>query len=924
VTPHSDAELRHLAEHHRQRIIASSITPDIARARGYRSISIRAELKRLGFSDTQCRVPTLLLPVWTVFGELGAYQLRADDPRIGPRGKLVKYELPRGTPMLLDAHPSICDQLGNPRLPLWVTEGIFKADAAISAGLCCIAILGVWNWRGTNGLGGKTALPDWEVIALKGRQVYLAFDSDAMTKPQVFAALERLGAFLTSRGAHIAYVYLPAGPGGVKTGLDDYLAADHSVDDLLRLASAELRRPPQDAQEPELPYAITDSGMVWHRPTEGGPIETALANFSALIREDIVVDDGVIEQRQLALEATVRGQVLPVQIPANQFAGMSWVAEKLGASAILEPGPMIKERLRHAMQLLSGAIPQRRIYAHTGWRQLDGVWCYLHASGAIGPEGSVPGIAVTLSPPLARMVLPDPLTGEALLSTVRSALHLFELLPLAVAFPLLGATWVAPLRELLGPSVPDFVPWLHGPSGTYKSEVLALAMAFYGDFARTTLPANFSATANAIERFTFETKDALLAVDDFHPAGDAKEQSAMNQVVNRLVRGVGNASGRARMHADTTLRPALTPRGLTIVSGERLLEGHSNVARIYPVAMVRDAITEAQLTEAQAAQAHYAEAMAGYLHFLARRYDEFRDILPARFQELRAALRLAGSHRREPGQIAHLLLGLETFLRFAVAIEAMTAEAKDERLHQARAVLTEQAQEHAESQAEEAPEQVFLRLLAGGIAGKRAYLEDKRGGAPPDPAHWGWEPSIRRDAEGGEYVEWKHPAVAQLIGVVVEEWLLLYPEPVYQFVAGAARQGGRVFPVELKTLIRRLDEAGLLATEQEGAKRRRLVNVWIGGASRRVLKLRAEAIAPSASSENGEAGEWGKDPTQQRHDSGEEPSRHGGDEPDGGKETGTQSDDMKPILPLIPPLPTPAGEERPDEIDLAEVVEWSA
>ena len=32
-----------------------------------------------------------------------------------------------------------------------------------------MALLGVWNWRGTTGQGGKVALPDFEVVALNDR-----------------------------------------------------------------------------------------------------------------------------------------------------------------------------------------------------------------------------------------------------------------------------------------------------------------------------------------------------------------------------------------------------------------------------------------------------------------------------------------------------------------------------------------------------------------------------------------------------------------------------------------------------------------------------------------------------------------------------------------------------------------------------------
>ena len=108
--------------------------------------------------------------------------------------------------MALDVPPAARRDLGNPAVPLFITEGARKADAAVSAGLCCVALLGVWNWRGTNEWGGKTALPDWEAIAFKdaaniGREVYITFDSDVMTKPSVCVALMRLKPFLESRGA---------------------------------------------------------------------------------------------------------------------------------------------------------------------------------------------------------------------------------------------------------------------------------------------------------------------------------------------------------------------------------------------------------------------------------------------------------------------------------------------------------------------------------------------------------------------------------------------------------------------------------------------------------------------------------------------------------------------------------------------------
>ena len=130
------------------------------------------------------------------------------------KGKPVKYETKGGRRMVLDVPPTTHPHLGNPAVPLWITEGIRKADSGASRGLTIIALLGVWNWRGTNAFGGKVALSDWELIALNDRLVYLAFDSDAVTNPHVSKALRRLGTFLTSRKADVRYIHLGTGKEG--------------------------------------------------------------------------------------------------------------------------------------------------------------------------------------------------------------------------------------------------------------------------------------------------------------------------------------------------------------------------------------------------------------------------------------------------------------------------------------------------------------------------------------------------------------------------------------------------------------------------------------------------------------------------------------------------------------------------------------
>ena len=78
---------------------------------------------------------------------------------VRPGGVILDLQVVRPNPRVEVDGRFVCELDGAPLFR--------KADAAVSIGLCCIAVLGVWNWRGTSDWGGKTALPDWEMIAFK-------------------------------------------------------------------------------------------------------------------------------------------------------------------------------------------------------------------------------------------------------------------------------------------------------------------------------------------------------------------------------------------------------------------------------------------------------------------------------------------------------------------------------------------------------------------------------------------------------------------------------------------------------------------------------------------------------------------------------------------------------------------------------------
>jgi len=247
----SDEHLKMLRE-------GSGISEDAIASRGYRTVTDARELEHYGFSRDQRRVPGLLMPVHCTDGTNSLHSYRPDNPREIRSGKgkdykhkILKYELPQGQGVRLDCPPACLSQLGNPQIPLWITEGQKKADALASRNQCVIALLDLWNFNGKNSFGGTTFLADWGYIALKDRDVRIVFDSDVMTKTQVRQALDRLKEHLERKGAHVGVVYLPKRKDG-KNGVDDYLASGHSMDDLGALLEAPRPLPQAAAPTVEL------------------------------------------------------------------------------------------------------------------------------------------------------------------------------------------------------------------------------------------------------------------------------------------------------------------------------------------------------------------------------------------------------------------------------------------------------------------------------------------------------------------------------------------------------------------------------------------------------------------------------------------------------------------------------------------------
>jgi Domain of unknown function (DUF3854) len=314
-----------LFRQHQELLEASAVSVEIAAARGYVSVDTKARLERINVSPAGRRIPGLLVPLLRKDGSTWGYQYRPDSPRLTDADRAVKYETPAGQRAGLDVPPGAGSALDDPNIRLLVTEGTRKADSAWSHGLACVALPGVWSWRGTNLVGGKTALPEWHDVALNGRRVVLAFDSDVTSKRPVRAALTALAGYLESKGAKVEYLHLPDDEPG-KTGLDDWIAG-HDVADIWALV-----RPEPPALEEEPAYTPLRISATAQPPSDEPPKlareQRILDRFKVAVRGcGVVGEEATAATLYLLITSRLLDKPVSAAVKGHSSSGKSFTTE---------------------------------------------------------------------------------------------------------------------------------------------------------------------------------------------------------------------------------------------------------------------------------------------------------------------------------------------------------------------------------------------------------------------------------------------------------------------------------------------------------------------------------------------------------------------------------------------------------------------
>lgn len=599
--------------------------------------------------------------------------------------------------------------------------------------------------------------------------------------------------------------------------------AEPVPDDWLKAPSAKPERAERDGPMGNR-YVETPDGITWLFEKNGEIQEQPLCNFTAKIVEELAQDNGMETTLLFRLTGCHAGRDLPpIDMTYEQFVGMAWPTKQWHSGCLVEPGSGVKDALRAAIQTISNKespVERRTVYTHTGWRKVAGDWVYLHGGGALGAGGPVAGIETDLGD-LSRYTLPEPSkTKQERLEAAQASSGYLSLASLETTLPLLSCAFLAPLAQALNV---DFMLWLEAPSQSQKSSIAAVALAHFGAaIDRTSLTANWTATANALEATLCTLADSLAVIDDYAPQPSSAEQSKLDAIAARLVRGVGNRQGRARLNRDLTSSPAKYPRGLCIATAEQWITGESLNARLFGVSMRRGDVDLARLTTMQrvARKGLLARCMADFIQALAARKDEavkeFADLLE-KFREQALGAGLSG---RAPEQVAFLLLGAKLAAAHyqAAGVNVDTSGWLE--------ILLTLARRHAAHVLESQPADRFKNALAELLASGGAYLEPVA--SDGGPAH---SPEILR----GRQVGWCNDA---------KQEIYLLSAPVLELVNESLRKGDTALNIKPAALWRQCQQRGWLRygdpLPDGGTKSAR--TCWLGGRSVKTLVFDREKL----------------------------------------------------------------------------------
>lgn len=528
----------------------------------------------------------------------------------------------------------------------------------------------------------------------------------------------------------------------------------------------------------------------------------------------------------------------------EDFLSLAWVGD-LPWEAQVRRTHQGRSDVVNAILATSGPVEVISEHYSLGWQELPAHgWVFVHAGGAIGAAGVVPGVRVDgdLPAELEMYALPEPpVPGSSeLAAAVAASLAVFDRLPARIAAPLLGLAYRAPLGYCRHTVMP-----LGSPGGG-KTSVSALALQHHAPAARhdwiPTGAGEAAGTATGLEDLRYRCGDMILLADDLAPDRGPERAAAR---ANEIIRGQYNRLGKVRGKREGGLRRTHRPRSALLLTGEDGASSASAEQRVLYVPIRRGDLPLPDLIELSTDQLATARAAftAAYVQHLAGRRAELETWCQTVQADYASQLRNPdaddpGADARRAEAAASLAAGWRAMLDAARAWGVLDDDQAADYWARAWAGLVEASRAQADAVEDRGLPARAADALRAAIVSGRVYIAGREGGTPvlaSDTAalrRWGWEPITMM----GQVAD-PRPAGAALAGWTEGDRLWLEPTAAFAGMEAMARAASDPLGVTPRALAAALRDAELLTVEPGTDGNRRGVRRPVGGARRRVWEL---------------------------------------------------------------------------------------
>ena len=572
------------------------------------------------------------------------------------------------------------------------------------------------------------------------------------------------------------------------------------------------------------PYDMQDGYLgYWTYNHKGDAKFNRICNFFPYVELQVIIDDGVNRRAQVKIGAfSSEGTPLKsLTVSDQQFIAMDWHRAEWGYENNIESNN-VKDKLRHAIQCTAKHSEKTFIYETTGWKQIDGEWCYL-MPGDEAHTVSLSGRCDSYGMDRSKDITTDDLLNMTGL--------LYQVAPKEIMFPLIAFAFLSPLNTFLRKArcEPKTILMLTGKTGAKKSTLAALILSFFGRFSTADLPSSFRDTANSIVKQGFYLKDVLTCIDDFHPS-TGRDEKEMKEKMQTVLRAYGNRTGRGRLNSKAELMKDCTPQGNAIITAEFLPDvGESGTARYLCLDLKQGDVNNSELTKYQhlASDGMLSAVMLRYTEWIKEKHlaDEERFVkgLAAMFESRRTVIQKRAEKEnvtlrdRLIDDLITLSFGFGFFTDYLKSNDVITPDTAAEMNREFETILLSLAKNQQKKTEEDQPTHVFLKKFFSLLDSDRITLI----------------PKDRPEILGRE----------NSVGYEDAECFYLDTSLVHKEVRRLCVDQGESFSITEKGLLSALANEKLLLKDADGRNTRQ---IRIGNTKRRLLVIPKETARRSA------------------------------------------------------------------------------